>query len=239
MATKTGEAFRIGDTLHALLARPSQGAFPSLADTLYDGLWKRIVNLEFPPGTRLSDEALAREMGVSRTPVREALNRLSQVGLVRVEARRGFFVPTVTPEDVAELYDLRTALEVYATRQATPLLTEEDLAPHRERQRQAHERASSAEPGAVDDFYQADLLFHDLIHQRGGNRRSMRILADVMGQLSLLSLRTAQLPHRRLVAIEEHARILDALARRDPAEATAAMEAHIQGVKRRVLEDFL
>jgi DNA-binding GntR family transcriptional regulator len=229
--------FRLGDELHALLTPASSDPFPSMADTLYDQLWKRIVNLEFPPATRLLDEALAKELGVSRTPVREALLRLAQVGLVRISTRRGFSIPTVVPSDVIELYDLRTAIEVYSTRRAIPLLTDDDVAVHYERQRLAHLRARSPSPSAAEEFCRADLALHELLHQRGGNRRSARLLTDVMGQLSLLSLRAARSPASRLAAVEEHTRILDALAHRDTGEAAAAMEAHLQAVKARALQD--
>ncbi|MGH2557546.1 MAG: GntR family transcriptional regulator, partial [Thermomicrobiales bacterium] len=69
---KTDPATRIGDTLHGLRARAGDEEFPNLANALYDLMWKRLVNLEFPPGARLSDDALARALGVSRTPMREA-----------------------------------------------------------------------------------------------------------------------------------------------------------------------
>jgi DNA-binding GntR family transcriptional regulator len=229
---------RIGDELHALLAPPSPDPFPSLADALYERLWKRIVNREFPPGARLSDEALAKELGVSRTPVREALLRLRQVGLVRVSARRGFAVPIVDRQDVIELYDLRTAIEVYATRRAVHRLCDGDVAAHRQRQQAAHQRAASLAPVDAEEFVRADLALHESIHQHGGSRHSARVLTDVMGQLSLLSLRAAQNPASRLAAIEEHTRILDAIDRRDPDTAAAAMEAHIQAVKVRALADI-
>ena len=238
LTSETTEGFRLGDTLHALLVPVPASAFPSLADTLYEQMWKRIVNLEFPPGARLSDEALARDLGVSRTPMREALNRLSQVGLVQVNARRGFFIPTVDRDDVAELYDLRTALEVHAARHAAPGVDDAAIAVHVERQRLAHERVTSAASAAVEEFMRADLLLHDMLLRRAGNGRILRVAADVMGQLSLVTIRTAQMPERRLAAIEEHARILAALAERNPEGAATAVGEHVQAVKHRVLDDF-
>jgi DNA-binding GntR family transcriptional regulator len=229
--------FSIGDEMQALLTWPDRGPYPSLSDTLYDQMWRRIVNLEFPPGSRLSDDELAKEFGVSRTPMREALQRLSQVGLVQVNSRRGFSIPTFSREDVDELYDLRTGLELYATRRAAPLVTAAEIATQRQRQ-EAAAALEGADPYGFEAFYRADLLLHDLVQRRGGNRRSMHILADVMAQLSIISCRTAQMPQRRLDAIAEHSRILDAFAQRDPDAAVAAMEAHIQGVKQRALADF-
>jgi DNA-binding GntR family transcriptional regulator len=229
--------FCIGDAMQALLSSPERDPYPSLSDTLYDQMWRRIVNLEFPPGRRLSDDELAKEFGVSRTPMREALQRLSQVGLVQVNSRRGFSIPTFAREDVNDLYDLRTGLELYATRRATPVITDEDIVNQRERQRGAEAMAGD-DPKGFEAFYRADLMLHELIQRRGGNRRSMQVLADVMAQLSIISHHTSQIADRRLDAIAEHSRILDAFARRDPEAAVAAMEAHIQGVKNRALADF-
>lgn len=239
MATsRKADSVRPGDTLHALLVEPMRDEFPNLADGLYDHLWKRIVNLEFAPGARLSDVALATELGVSRTPIREALYRLSQDGLVRVNARRGFFVAVMSREDAIEIFDLRTALEVLATRIATPLLSENEIAVHAARQQQARERATSLDPADIEAFFHANLLLHDMLLQRAGNRRMLQILANLKGQLMVFHLHTAEVPERRLRAIEEHETLLTALAARDDRAAAEAMEAHLRGVKARVLEDF-
>lgn len=229
---------RIGDALQALRERAGSEGFPSLSDALYEELWKRIVNLEFAPGSRLSDDMIANELGVSRTPVREALLRLSQTGLVRINSRRGFFVPVVTRQDASEIYDLRIALESFAARIATPLLSDDDLAPHLERQERVLARATSLAPADAEDFVQSDFLLHDLLLQRAGNHRMRQILADLKGQLSIVHLRIAQVPDWRLAAVEEHGRILDALVARDAEASAKAMEDHLQGVKMRVLKDF-
>jgi DNA-binding GntR family transcriptional regulator len=236
--SESATSFRLGDTLHALLVAPPEEPFPNLADALYEQMWRRIVNLEFPPGSRLSDEALAKQLGVSRTPMREALYRLSQVGLVRINARRGFFVPTVSASDVAELYDLRTALETHAAREAAPLISADEIAEHVRHQRVADQRATSLLPAAVEDFMRADLQLHDLLLRRAGNGRILRIAADVLGQLSLATMRTAQMPERRMAAIAEHERILAALAEGDADAAATGVGDHIQAVKARVLDDF-
>ncbi len=233
----TATTLRFGDSLQALRARGAE-EYPNLADSLYDLMWRRIVNLEFAPGTRLSDEALARDLGVSRTPMREALHRLSQIGLVRVNARRGFFVTTLERRDVNDLYDMRTALEVFAVRLATPLLTSADLAPHMARQQAVLDRGTSGAPADMEEFVQSDLLLHDLIVRRSGNGRMQEVLADIKGQLSLAHLRLAQIPEHNRRAVEEHTRILEALAAGDAGEAADAVGAHLQAVKGRVLEEF-
>jgi DNA-binding GntR family transcriptional regulator len=158
--------------------------------------------------------------------------------LVRVSPRRGFSVPVISPEDIVELYDLRAALETYATRRATPLVSPDDLERHRARQEAAHASAVAGSRAAADEFFHADLALHEMLHSYGGNRRSARLLADVMGQLSLPSLRAAGDPAYRLAAIVEHGRILAALSARDADAAAAAMASHIEAVKQRSLIDL-
>lgn len=236
--TITSITDRPGDALHAMLVQPSREAFPNLVDGLYDLLWKRIVNLEFPSGARLSDVALAKELHVSRTPIREALYRLTQDGLVRVSARRGFFVATIDHQEATEIFDLRIALEVLATRLATPVLSDEEIATHAERQRRARERGDSTDQVDVDEYFHANLLLHDMLLQRAGNRKMLQILANLKAQLMVINMHTAQVPERRLQAIAEHEYLLAALATRDSLAASAAMEVHLQAVKERVLGDF-
>lgn len=237
-ASTPANNLRIGDELQDRLAPADGDPFPSVADALYERLWRRIVNLEFAPGERLAEETLARQLGVSRTPVREALLRLGEVGLVRVNPRRGFSVPVVSPDDVIELYDLRAALETHATRRATSLVTPADIANHRARQEAAHASAVAGSSAAADEFFHADLALHEMLHGYGGNRRSARLLADIMGQLSLPSLRAAGHPENRLAAIVEHSRILTALSARDADAAAAAMASHLEAVKQRALADL-
>jgi DNA-binding GntR family transcriptional regulator len=233
----TGD-LRMGDALQARLGHHDADPFPSVADAVYERLWRQIVNLDFAPGERLAEETLARVLGVSRTPVREALLRLGEVGLVRVSPRRGFSMPIVSPDDLIELYDLRAALETHATQRATPLVSDADIADQRARQQSAHDRAVAGSPAAADEFFRADIALHEMLHAYGGNRRSARLLTDLMGQLSLPSRRAARHPENRLAAIAEHNRILAALSERDASAATTAMADHIEAVKQRALVDL-
>jgi DNA-binding GntR family transcriptional regulator len=229
---------KLGDALHEARPRQVQSQFPNVTDAIYDALWRKIVNLEVASGERLSDETLAREFGVSRTPVREALYRLSQVGLVQINARRGFFVTQLTADAASELYDIRTALEVFATVQATPLISDADLAPIRGAQEVARERADSASVGDAGDFVTSDLKLHEMIVGRLGNAKLRQLLTDTSGQLSITVLRLALTQSARLAAIEEHDVLIEAIAAGDAQRAGEAMFRHIQNVKERSLEAF-
>ncbi len=207
----------------------------NVTESLYDALWRRLVNLEFEPGVRLSDEALAREFGVSRTPVREALLRLSQVGLVEVNARRGFFVTQPTRQSIEELFDLRTALESWAIRMATSRITASDLRPYLPA---PSDKPSQNEPGDAEGFVRSDLDLHFFIVGRAGNERLAQTLRDISGQLAITVLRLALAPNARVQARHEHVRIVGALLLGDPGAAATAMEEHIQNVKHRALIEF-
>jgi DNA-binding GntR family transcriptional regulator len=229
---------RVGDKLFEQFAPPSPETFPSVADSVYDQLWRRVVNREFQPGDRLVEDTLAQELGTSRTPVREALLRLGQTGLVHVSSRKGFSVPVTGAADVVELFDLRCAIETYAIRRATPLISDEAVALHRGAQRAALPPSDHRDTATAEAFYRADLSLHAILNELGGNRRSTRILSEVMGQLSWFCMRSAIMPDRNQMAIAEHQAILDALESRDPDAAAAAMEAHLQAVKERAIIDL-
>jgi DNA-binding GntR family transcriptional regulator len=231
------KGLRFGDLLHGEAASGTLN-IPNITDAIYDAIWRRIVNLEFAPGTRLSDEGLSREFGVSRTPVREALYRLSQVGLVQVNARRGFFVSQLNRQSIEELYDLRTALESWAILQATPHIAAADLAPQFDAIEARLASVDASSPEDAESFVRSDLGLHALCVGRAGNDRLRQILKDINGQLAITVLRLALSPEARLRAIEEHQRILESLVTADPRSAARAMEDHIQGVKGRVLQEF-
>src|SRR5437763_1833167 len=123
---------------------------------VYDLLWQRIVSHQLRPGDKLSDVRLSEELGVSRTPVREALQRLAQDGMVRAESRRGFFVAQFSSRDVGEVYDVRTALEVLAVRLAFPHLTEADLATSQTALDAVARRVRAGDAGAPAEFLEVD-----------------------------------------------------------------------------------
>src|SRR5215211_4045067 len=91
---------------------------PTAVDHAFSLIWRQLITGERIPGERLSDVELAAQLGVSRTPVRQALHRLAHYELVRFDPRRGFSVREFTAQDVHEMYDIRSALEVLALRQA-------------------------------------------------------------------------------------------------------------------------
>jgi DNA-binding GntR family transcriptional regulator len=182
---------------------------------------------------------VSEELGVSRTPVREALQRLTQEGIVRAESRRGFFVAHFSSQDVREVYDVRTALEELAVRLALPRLTDEELAAAQTALDTVAQHVQMGREGANEDYLEEDRAFHLLLIQAANNRRLAAMMASLQAQLRVFQFYGIHFHGMTDVSIAQHQAILDALHRRDTAAAEAAMVAHIQDVKARVLLEFV
>jgi len=209
-----------------------------LGDQVYHLLWQRIVSHQLRPGDKLSDLHLSRTLGVSRTPIREALRRLVQDGIVRAENRRGFFVATFSSQDVREIYDLRTALEVLAVRLALPHLQDDALDAAQRALDEASQRIASGDERGHEQFLTIDRQFHQLIVDSAQNRRLSAMLASLQAQLSIFQIYGVHFRELLDQSIRHHQTILRACKDRDRVAAEQAMEAHIQDVKAFVLIEF-
>lgn len=209
-----------------------------LGSQVYDLLWQRIVRHQLRPGDKLSDLRLSEELGVSRTPVREALHRLAQEGIVRAESRRGFFVARFSRRDVREVYDVRTALELLAVRLALPQLTDAEIAAAQADLDGVVPRVRAGDPAANEEFLRIDREFHQWLIVRADNSRLAALMASLQAQLRVFQYYGIHLHKMMEISIAHHQAILAALHQRDQAAAEAAMERHIQEVKAQVLVEF-
>jgi DNA-binding GntR family transcriptional regulator len=210
-----------------------------LGDQAYAIIWEQIVSHRLRPGDKVSDLRLSEELGVSRTPVREALHRLAQDGVVRTENRRGFFVTSFSSQDVGEVYDVRTALETLAVRLALPRLAGDDLAESQRAVEEAYQQILSGIEGAEEHWLLVDRAFHRMIAQRARNRRLESMLTGLQTQIGVFQVYGIHPSPLRLLSIEHHRAILAALQAGDGAAAEHAMERHIQEVKQWVLAEFV
>ncbi|MGW4125457.1 GntR family transcriptional regulator [Nocardia sp. NPDC004711] len=176
------------------------------------------------PGVRYSVYQLAEVLGVSRTPVREALLRLEGAGLIAFEARQGFRIVLPQPQEIAEIFAVRLALELPAVRKAATLAGPE-LARTLNGQRHLMHIAAAAADEAV--FAHHDLGLHDLILQAAGNNRSRLIVKSLRETTRLLGVSTADTSRTLHDIDREHDPIISAILGRDPARAEAAMHAHL------------
>jgi DNA-binding GntR family transcriptional regulator len=204
-----------------------------LTEWAYELIKELILTLQVAPGTHLQIENLAEQMGISRTPVREALLRLEQEGLTHVVPRVGVFVTNINKDDLEDIYELRELLESRATEKAAEILTGDDL-DHIDHLLEVSE--SAIEEGNIDKFLETEIAFHAILTEHARNRKlvaimdSLRDLTYRWRILSLQSLENIQL------SLNEHQNIAKALRQKDSVLAGKLMGDHIRAARDRISE---
>ncbi|WP_298329974.1 GntR family transcriptional regulator [Haloactinopolyspora sp.] len=203
-----------------------------LAAQAYATLKHAIITHELPPGTRLSVPMLAERLGVSRSPAREAIARITHEGLAHFEPNRGAVVANVDSTSLAEIYEIREVLEGLAARLAATQITDTEIA---ELRSLIAEHAAAVEAGDVEQHYELDVRFHRRIHEIAGNATLTGQLERLQQQVRLAMYTTHRSPGGMPQALAEHRRIVDSLESRDSALAEAAGRSHIS----RLLRDLV
>jgi DNA-binding GntR family transcriptional regulator len=205
-----------------LLARPE-----SIGSLVYDTIRAAIVSHALPPGSRVTEASLAAQLAVSKTPVREALLKLKEVGLVEADGRSGGRVVSPSREAFENAFQLREALEAFtvehAARQANPAQQEEIRS-------EADRSHRGARAGDVPLFLTADAAFHRAIAETLENQRLWRLLDDVMALVAALQRPDLSQRDTSVECAEAHVEIARLIAERDAVGATTAMRAHIRHV---------
>jgi DNA-binding GntR family transcriptional regulator len=196
-------------------------------DRVYAALREAIVSAELAPGRRLSENELADRLGVSRTPVREALARLRDERLVAVVPQRGTFVCLIDPDAVADASFVREALECNAIRLATARASPADLEALTENVA-AQERAEAADDSeAFDDL---DEELHQRLCRMSGREIAWRLSQRARGQLDRVRRLSLPEPGYRAEMIAEHRAVLEAVAAGDPETAERVLRHHLRMV---------
>lgn len=206
------------------------------SSSAYDRLKELILDGRFAAGAPLTERALAAELGVSRTPVREAILGLEKEGLVTVVDGRGAFVATYSVEDVIQIYHVRMGLEPLAARLSCANLTPAMLEPF-ERELKRFKQNPDIRKDDPDAWRRIGRDFHGLFIRASGSRRLIQILEGLRDQIELVRgwgrLIAPDASHRS--TIDEHLNILQALKARDPDRAEAAVRIHLDnGLKYRL-----
>lgn len=206
----------------------------SAREKTYDYLKANILSGHFIPGERLAEEHLAEELGVSRTPVREALHKLEQEGLIEPLESRGFRVPQDSPEEIEDLFDIRTVLEGYTLKIICERITDEQIAMLEE----IIEKADDAlRRKRIDEVFQWNTQFHDTLHSLVADKRRFHSLIVNMRKYVLRyrkdTLRNLGAAKR---AGDGHRQILLALTLKDPELCERVMRVHIRQSKEDALQ---
>jgi DNA-binding GntR family transcriptional regulator len=215
----------------------------NLGDGVYRLLWKRILDRGLRPGDKLSDLRLSHELGVSRTPTREALQRLVSDGIVRVERNRGFFVASFSASDIAEIYDLRATLETMALRAAATRLTPDLLRSAQIDLEVSEARLNAAQTDsekldAHTAFLEVDRGFHRLLVELAGNSRLQNMVEGLWAQIAVFQRAGRYRDHVTVAAITRHRSIIAAMLDGDVERAIEELGQHIDEVKLWAIDDL-
>lgn len=221
--------------LFQLLWGQERTTMPTVVDYAYEEAWKRVLMIGGGEEQRLSDVALAEQFGMSRTPVRQALERLVQEGLVRSDPRRGFWTRTFTAQDIHEIYDVRGALEGLAIRLAAPHLKKEDLKAQLD---DVYAVRAELSASSVLRFLQVDIQLHMFITRASNNGRLIHMLSQLRSQICMFQMQDTLYLWRMQIALDDHERILLALLADNVEEAVKYLEQHIRNAKDGVLTDI-
>jgi DNA-binding GntR family transcriptional regulator len=218
--------------MSATALRAAVSDHPSLRELVYRRIKDAILGGRLEPGERIVEQSLSNELGVSRSPVREALRRLEQEGLVEATPRRGVSVAAPTVREVTNVYTIREALEGLAARLAASNVDHESLAAMA---RILVRMEDAIRRGDIKGASRADTQFHARLLEATDNQR----LVDLTSQLADLvrRVRAAVLaePGRAEAALSEHRAILEALAAQDADAAERHMRAHVQRARDHML----
>ena len=198
-------------------------ALPS-SERVYRSLRDRIVTGGLPPGARLVELELAQQFDSSRTPVREALKRLSAEGLVSIDPARGMVVREIDPAEAEDIYVIREVIDGLAARLAAPRVTEDDVTKLHVLMDTQRECVSD---GDWLEMTRANRRFHEVIYRTSGSRHLLDIAGNLHDLVRTFSLRCFANPERGQLVIDEHERIAECLAAHDADGAETASKEHI------------
>ena len=205
-----------------------------LREMVYEELKMQILKGSIIPGTRMMEVELAEEMGVSRTPIREAIRKLEKEGLVTIEPRRGAYASMISTEDMVEILEVRQDLEGLAAYFAADRMTDEKMEELREVSNSYNEAVKS---GKMEDMIKYDTRFHHIIVESCRNK----ILVQMIEQLQELVLRFRYIYYDNFRRAEnmpdEHEAIVAAISEGNADKARAAADIHIDRLKELVVKE--
>jgi DNA-binding GntR family transcriptional regulator len=206
----------------------------SLQEFAYNECKALIESGELSPGNLYSEVAMSKQLGISRTPLRTALQNLEKDGLIIRLPQRGFYVYQFTKKDIEELFAIRKALEGYAVETIATESLEIDIS-QLNKHLEGQERAIDSDNFSA--FIKEDRMFHENLIQVLNNKRLVTIYSDLRQSIELLGLQRFKLNSQRNLSIAEHKMIIDAIANNDPGAAKAAVFNHLDSALRLLVHD--
>ena len=196
-----------------------------LRDVVFNTLRKAILKGELKPGERLMEIALAERLGVSRTPVREAMRKLELEGLVVMIPRRGAQVANITEKDLNDVLEVRIALENLSIENACMRMTEEQL---EELWNAAKNFEATMAEGNLVKLAEADVAFHEVIYKSSDNRRLNQVLNNLREQIYRYRVEYLKDENNYPTLMKEHKDIVEGLVRKNKMQVTETMHQHVK-----------
>lgn len=200
---------------------------PPATDTAYDALRARILSGELSPGERLVEQALAEELGLSRTPVREAIRRLMHEGFVEKGQGYSTRVADFPEEELAQLFEIRRRLECYAAGRAAKMASDEEIAELRYLSEQMSKHTPPKSPEEYDIISAANTKFHRIIYEAARSPRLTALIASAVDVGVVARTYYNYSETDLLRSAQHHNEIVDAIAAHAPEWAESVMSSHV------------
>lgn len=210
-------------------------SYKPLRELVLEAIREAIKNGALQPRERLMEIQLADELGVSRTPVREALRKLELEGFIVMVPRKGAYVSDLSMKDIADVFEIRAALEGLAGALAAERITEEEL---ETMERLLVEKGEAINLDDIDKLVAVDTRFHEAMYQASRNDRLTAIISNLREQIQRFRLTSLSVPGRKQDSLIEHRGLLEAIQARDIQLARQLAQEHIENAEN-VLIDSL
>ena len=206
-----------------------------LRDVVFNTLRQAILKGELKSGERLMEIALAQKLGVSRTPIREAMRKLELEGLVVMIPRRGAQVANITEKDLNDVLEVRIALENMATEKACTRMTEEEMG---KLWLAAKEFERMISDGNLVRLAEADVAFHEIIYRASDNKRLNQVLNNLREQMYRYRVEYLKEEETRNLLVKEHEELTRAIRARDVAKAQEISFQHLENQRKAIIKSI-
>lgn len=206
-----------------------------LREVVFNTLRDAILRGELEPGERLMEIQLAEKLGVSRTPVREAIRKLELEGLAIMLPRRGAIVAAITISDLKDVLEVRRVLEGLTIELACKRMTSEELDKLKE---SGEDFAQAVRGDDLTEIAKKDVAFHDIIYNASRNKRLIQILNNLREQMYRYRLEYIKDANKRGTLVEEHRVIIESIEVKDAVMAKKAIKKHIANQEKTIIENL-
>lgn len=206
--------------------------YKPLREMVFESLREAINLGRLRPGERLMEIQLAEEMGVSRTPVREAIRKLELEGFVAMVPRKGAYVAGISVKDIVDVFEIRSSLEALAAGLAAERITDEEMELLERSLVEISEFSTDENIKAIVD---GDINFHDIIYKASRNQRLVQIINHLQEQIHRFRMTSLSQPGRTKIALDEHKSIVEAISDRNVELAQQLAREHIENAEQSLL----